>query len=79
MTFALVVQDDLGEGYGGEVFTGAPVDDLDVLATPDQLTDALERDVPARGSVVQLAVGVFLDEPRGRLGVSRGFGLISAG
>jgi hypothetical protein len=40
-TFALVAQDDLGEGYGGEVFTAAPVDDLDVLTTSDQLTDAL--------------------------------------
>ncbi len=48
----------------GQVFLGLVVDDLDVVAVADHLADLIERDVPAVLRVVELAIGVSLDDPR---------------
>jgi len=75
MAAPLPLQDDLGEGDRGQVAPGGAVDDLDVFPVMQQFTDALQRYVLARGGVVELAIGVLLDQPcgaRGLRGVDRG-------
>jgi hypothetical protein len=59
---ALLARDDLGEDHGGQVFARVTLDHRDVSAVPDETGDVLERDVPPRVSVVELAVGVLLDQ-----------------
>src|SRR6185369_992569 len=63
---ALVLEDDLGERDRGEVFTGGGVHDGDLSPRPDHLLDLFEGDVPALLRVVELSVGVALDDVRHR-------------
>src|SRR5206468_5308290 len=58
---ALVLQDDLGERHGREVFARGHVDDRDLLARANQLFELLEGDVATLLRVVELAIGIPLD------------------
>src|SRR3989442_2111890 len=58
---ALVLEDDLGQGHGGEVFAPRPVDDGDLLAPPDHLFDLLEGHVPTLFGVVEFPIPVSPD------------------
>jgi len=61
---ALVLQDDLGEGDRGEVLAGRDVHHGDLAPRSDQLLELFQRDVAALLRVVQLAIGVALDDVR---------------
>src|SRR3954468_3731402 len=56
------LDDDLGQGAGGEVLARLGVGDVDVLAALDQLGELLEGDVAAPRRIVEPPVAVFLDE-----------------
>ena len=59
----LLLEDDLREGDGGEIFAAVVVDDAQVVAGAHQLRDAVERHVAARVRIVHFAVAVAFDEP----------------
>src|SRR2546425_3195292 len=61
---ALVLEDDLGQGHGGEVFARRRVDDGDLLARADHLFDLLEGQVPTLFGVVEVPMRVPLDDVR---------------
>src|SRR5438552_13892707 len=61
---ALVLEDDLGQGHGGEVFARRRVDDGDLLARADHLFDLLEGHVPTLLGVVEFPIRVPLDDVR---------------
>ena len=72
----LFLEDNLRQRHRGEVFLRAVVDDLDLDALLHHLGDLVERDVPALDRVVELAVGVPLDDLRlfGRCGLGLAHG-----
>ena len=59
---ALVPDENLRERDLGDVFARLLVDDLHGLTLVEELCDALERDVAAGFGVVELAVGIALDQ-----------------
>src|SRR2546427_162997 len=61
---ALVLEDDLGQGHGGEGFAPRRVDDGDLLARADHLFDLLEGHVPTLLGGVELPIRVPLDDVR---------------
>src|SRR5262249_12176818 len=61
---ALVLEDDLRERHRRQVFAGRGVHDGDLLAVTDHLLDLFEGDVAALLRVVELPVGVPLDDVR---------------
>jgi hypothetical protein len=63
---ALVLENDLRERDRGEVLARAGVHHGDLAAGADHLLDLLEGDVAALLGVVELAVGVALDDVRHR-------------
>ena len=63
---ALVLEDDLGQRDRREVFPARRVDHGDLAAGANHLLDLLERHVAALLRVVQLTVGVPLDDVRHR-------------
>ena len=58
----LLLVDDLGERHGREILAGAVVDDPHVDATLHHVGDLVEGDVARPLGVVELAVGVALDD-----------------
>src|SRR2546430_17147392 len=58
----LLLEDDLRQRHGGEIFLAAVVDDLHLGATLDHVGDLVEGDVAALHRVVELAVRVALDD-----------------
>src|SRR3989441_11677690 len=61
---ALVLENDLGERHRRQVFAGGGVHDRDLLAVADHLLDFFEGDVAALLRVVELPIGVPLDDVR---------------
>src|SRR5688572_18861815 len=59
----LLLGDDLQEDQAGDVFAGLVLDDLDLFASHDEVTDVLERHVLADRGIVKPPIGVLLDEP----------------
>src|SRR6266850_2524084 len=66
---ALVLEDDLRERDRGEVLAGPRVHHGDLATAADHLLDLLEGDVPALLRVVELTVGVPLDDVRHRAAI----------
>src|SRR5258708_12569986 len=58
----LVLEDDLREGDRGEILPGRDVHDRDLPPGPDQLLELLQRDVAALLRIVELPIGVALDD-----------------
>src|SRR5260370_17861846 len=56
----LLGKDDLGERHLGQVVPAVPVDDLYLVALPDELRDSFERDVATRALVGDLPVCLLL-------------------
>src|SRR4030095_13566471 len=63
-TAALVLEDDLGEGDRGQVFPRRDVHYRDLLARTNQLLELFEGDVAALLRIVELPVGIALDDVR---------------
>src|SRR6185369_1531601 len=59
----LFLEDDLRERDRRQIFFCFVVYDFYVIAIPDHLADLIERDVPAVLGIVELAIGVALDDP----------------
>ena len=55
-------KNDLREDHLREVVAVVAIDNLDVVSIPNQLGYALERYVPTRARVVELAIRVLLDK-----------------
>ncbi len=62
----LLLVNDLSESDGGEVLPRIVVDDPQLFAGADHVSDAVEGDIPAGSSIVHLSVCVPLDQPRHR-------------
>src|SRR5207237_6642032 len=60
----LLLDNDLGQHRAGDVFTGLGVMRDKIAALLDQFGEVVERDIAARGGVVETPVGVFLDDNR---------------
>ncbi len=59
---ALLARDDLRQDRGREVLARVTLDHRDIAAVAHETGDVLERDVPPRVGVVQLAVRILLDQ-----------------